>query len=68
VTLSSDEVAEIADIGNNTGCMELKGGNPAHTGDNLPDRWALNDDLRSVADRWRIAPEQDLACTHSHAA
>ena len=68
VTLSADEVAEITAIGNNHGCMELKGGNPAHTGDLQPDRWPLNDDLRAVAARWKIAPEQDLACTHRPAA
>ena len=68
ITLSDDEVARIEEIGNNKGCMELKGGNPAHAGDPLPDRWPLTDELRGVAQRWKIAPEQDLICTHSHAA
>ena len=68
VTLSADELEEIAEIGNNKGCMTLKGGNPEHTGDPLPDRWSLSDELRAVAERWKIDPAQDLACTHSHAA
>jgi hypothetical protein len=58
----------IAELGNNKGCMELKGGNPTHAGDPLPDRWALTNDLRSVAERWKIAPEEDLVCTHKPAA
>lgn len=65
VALSADEMAEIARIGDNAGCMELKGGNPGHTGDPLPDRWSLNGDLAQVADRWRIAPERDLVCHHA---
>ena len=44
--------------------MELKGGSPAHTGDPLPDRWALTADLQTVAERWGIAPERDLVCLH----
>ncbi len=66
--LSADEVAEIRRIGDNTGCMELKGGNPGHIGEPLPDRWSLNADLASVAVRWSIQPARDLVCTHSKAA
>ena len=68
VVLSAEEVAEIAALGANHGCMELKGGNPAHTGEVSPDRWPLNDDLRAVAERWQITPEKDLACTHAPAS
>jgi aryl-alcohol dehydrogenase-like predicted oxidoreductase len=67
-TLSADEIEEIRRLGDNTGCMELKGGNPKHTGEILPDRWAITGDLESVAARWKIAPERDLVCTHSRAA
>src|ERR1051325_8247986 len=62
--LSTDECAQIEDIGNNKGCMELKGANPAHAGEAQPDRWGLNPDLQTVAQRWGIAPERDLVCTH----
>jgi aryl-alcohol dehydrogenase-like predicted oxidoreductase len=66
--LSADEVEEIRRIGDNTGCMELKGGNPGHVGEPLPDRWSLNPDLDEVAARWSIQPARDLVCTHSKAA
>ncbi|MEK0448998.1 MAG: hypothetical protein RL088_1266 [Verrucomicrobiota bacterium] len=64
IKLSADEVAEIAAIGQNKGCMDLKGGTPDHTGDPLPDRWSLTPDLLDVAARWRIEPSRDLVCTH----
>ena len=65
VSLTADEVAEIAEIGNNKGCMALKGASPEHTGDPLPDRWSLTPDLQDVANRWHIDPAADL--THAHA-
>ena len=68
LTLSHNEVARILEIGNNKGCMDLKGGNPGFTGDPLPDRWPLNDELLEVAARWKIEPARDLACTHGQAA
>jgi hypothetical protein len=68
VTLSADEVAQMFEIGNNKGCMELKGGNPGHTGEPLPDRWPLNDELLEIAARWKIEPARDLACTHGKVA
>ena len=67
VTLSAEEIARIAEIGNNKGCMALKGGNPDHSGDPLPDRWPLNDELLEIAGRWKIEPARDLACTHGKA-
>ena len=66
--LTPDEIAEIAQIGDNAGCMELKGGNPGFTGDPVADRWALNNDLADAAQRWQIDPVRDLVCTHSKAA
>ena len=68
VTLTGDELEMIARIGDNTGCMALKGGNPEHTGEPLPDRWTVTNDLKQVAERWKIAPERDLVCTHGRAA
>jgi aryl-alcohol dehydrogenase-like predicted oxidoreductase len=65
--LTSDEVEALAEIGNNKGCMALKGGNPEHTGDPLPDRWSLNSDLQAVANRWRINPAADLTYAHAPA-
>jgi aryl-alcohol dehydrogenase-like predicted oxidoreductase len=68
VTLSEAEISQILETGNNKGCMELKGGNPSHSGDPLPDRWPLNDALLEVAARWNIEPARDLACTHGRSA
>jgi aryl-alcohol dehydrogenase-like predicted oxidoreductase len=58
--LSGDELAAIDAIGDNTGCMALKGGSPTHDGASRADAWPLDDQLRSVAERWGIAPERDL--------
>jgi aryl-alcohol dehydrogenase-like predicted oxidoreductase len=59
--LSNAEVEEIAALGDNTGCMTLKGASPEHDGEERPDRWALDDRLQAVARRWRIEPARDLA-------
>jgi len=64
VKLSAEEIATMHEIGNNKGCMDLKGGNPAHTGEPLPDRWSVSAELEQVAERWKIQPESDLTCTH----
>jgi aryl-alcohol dehydrogenase-like predicted oxidoreductase len=58
--LSPHELAEIDAVGDNTGCMALKGGSPAHEGAARADAWPLDGDLRAVAERWGIAPERDL--------
>jgi hypothetical protein len=58
--LSAAEVREIRAIGENTGCMTLKGASPEHSGEPLPDRWALTEELSRLAERWAIAPERDL--------
>ncbi|HXG47800.1 MAG TPA: aldo/keto reductase, partial [Methylomirabilota bacterium] len=68
VKLSDDECALIARLGDNKGCMELKGGNPGHVGEPMPDRWSLNPDLEAVGRRWGIDPHRDLVCTHGKAA
>ncbi|MGI8890307.1 MAG: aldo/keto reductase [Chthoniobacterales bacterium] len=61
VTLTAEELSEIAKIGDNTNCMSLKGANPDYQGEALPDRWSLNPELEAVADRWKIDPVVDLA-------
>jgi len=61
--LDEDELARIAAVGDNAGCMRLKGGSPAHTGDPLPDAWPLTDDLADAAGRWGIVPQRDLVKT-----
>jgi hypothetical protein len=66
--LSAEEVEEIALIGNNKGCMNLKGGNPEYSGESLPDMWEINADLLQVAARWNLDPQRDLRYSHSSAA
>jgi aryl-alcohol dehydrogenase-like predicted oxidoreductase len=60
VRLGEEEVAAIRAIGDNTGCMALKGASVEHEGPALPDRWSLDSDLEAVAERWGIDPEGDL--------
>ena len=59
--LTPDELAELEAIGDNTGCMTLKGAAPDFEGDPLPDRWPLSADLAALAGRWGIDPARDLA-------
>ncbi len=59
--LSEQELAELRAIGDNTGCMALKGASLQHEGEPQPDRWGIGGELREVAARWKIAPERDLA-------
>jgi aryl-alcohol dehydrogenase-like predicted oxidoreductase len=61
--LDDEELARIAAVGDNAGCMRLKGGSPAYTGEPLPDAWPLADDLVAAAGRWGIVPERDLVMT-----
>jgi aryl-alcohol dehydrogenase-like predicted oxidoreductase len=63
VVLRDDEVAAIRAIGDNSGCMLLKGATPDHEGPAQPDRWALDDGLADLAARWSIDPERDLRRT-----
>jgi aryl-alcohol dehydrogenase-like predicted oxidoreductase len=58
--LSAQNVEEIRAVGDNAGCMALKGASPEHSGEERPDRWDLDDHLVQVAERWGIAPERDL--------
>jgi hypothetical protein len=61
-------VAEIRRIGDNTGCMALKGAVPDHSGADLPDRWRIADGQLALAARWRIDPEVDLAKTRGQSS
>jgi len=59
--LSSDEVAALRAIGDNTGSMALKGAAPDFEGEPRPDRWPLTPELEQLAARWGIEPWRDLA-------
>jgi aryl-alcohol dehydrogenase-like predicted oxidoreductase len=58
--LDEAELAAIAAIGDNTGCMKLKGASPVHEGADRPDAWALDDELRAFGRRFGIEAERDL--------
>jgi len=63
--LTPADVQAIRALGDNTGCMALKGASPAHEGPVGPDRWPLDEDLQAIAARWSIDPAQDLvAASH----
>jgi len=63
VVLSDADVAEIRALGDNTGCMTLKGASPQFEGEPRADAWPLTGELRELAGRWSIAPDHDLAKT-----
>jgi aryl-alcohol dehydrogenase-like predicted oxidoreductase len=58
--LSDEEARELRAIGDNTGCMRLKGASLEHEGSPRADRWGVDGALSAVADRWGIDPERDL--------
>ena len=60
IILTGDDLAEIDRLGDNHGCMALKGGTPGHSGEPMPDSWPMEDDLVEVAGRWGIDPARDL--------
>jgi aryl-alcohol dehydrogenase-like predicted oxidoreductase len=59
-TLSGEELAAVRELGDNTGSMLLKGASPDHEGEERPDRWPLDQELRRLAERFGIEPERDL--------
>jgi aryl-alcohol dehydrogenase-like predicted oxidoreductase len=68
IRLNEEELERIAEIGDNRGCMELKGANPSHLGEAQPDRWSLIPDHELAAKHWGIKPAADLAYTHAAAS
>ncbi|HEV2923277.1 MAG TPA: aldo/keto reductase [Solirubrobacteraceae bacterium] len=58
--LTAKELGAIRTIGENTGCMTLKGANLGYEGPPRADRWALDEELVAVAGRWGIDPRRDL--------
>ncbi|MFL5822952.1 MAG: aldo/keto reductase [Solirubrobacteraceae bacterium] len=58
--LSDVDVQEIRALGDNTGCMALKGASVEHDGAPRPDRWAVDSGIVEVGRRWGIDPGRDL--------
>jgi aryl-alcohol dehydrogenase-like predicted oxidoreductase len=53
--LTAEEVETIRTIGDNTGCMMLKGASHRHEGQEpRPDEWPMRDDLLTLATRWGL--------------
>jgi aryl-alcohol dehydrogenase-like predicted oxidoreductase len=65
IQISAEDRERIAHIGNNKGCMDLKGASRGHTTTAQADRWGITKDLELVAKRWGIDPGVDLAYTHT---
>jgi aryl-alcohol dehydrogenase-like predicted oxidoreductase len=59
--LSDEDVDAIRAIGDNAGCMALKGASPEFEGEPQADRWGLDAELAELARRWAIDPARDLA-------
>ena len=68
IKFSVEDVELMARVGENQGCMTLKGANRSHTGPAEPDRWGLTADLEAVGRRWGINPDQDLIRTDQDVA
>jgi aryl-alcohol dehydrogenase-like predicted oxidoreductase len=66
--LSPGDVTKIRKIGDNAGCMALKGASPDHSGEERPDRWPVSAELAEAAKRWAIDPERDLRYLAAEAA
>jgi aryl-alcohol dehydrogenase-like predicted oxidoreductase len=58
--LTAEELREIRAIGENTGCMTLKGASLEHDGSPRADRWELDGELSTLAGRWGIDPARQL--------
>ena len=54
---SKEEVEEIASIGDNTGCMMLKGASNRHEESLRPDEWPMRPELMELAGRHGLGGE-----------
>lgn len=55
VTLSAEEIETIRTMGDNEGCMVLKGASSRHEGiDPQPDHWPMRPELEPVATKWNL--------------
>ena len=65
--LTDDDLGEIRTIGDNAGCMGLKGATPDHTGDERPDRWPVSDRARPRSGALGHRPRARLAISGGRA-
>lgn len=57
VRLSPQEVEQVRAIGDNTGCMLLKGASKRHETSERPDEWPMREDLLELAGRYELGSE-----------
>jgi len=57
VRLSAEEVEEVKAIGDNTGCMALKGASRRHEVSERPDEWPMRPELLELAGRYSLGKE-----------
>lgn len=57
VRLAPEEVAEVKAIGDNTGCMMLKGASKRHEVSERPDEWPMREELLELAGRYGLGSE-----------
>ncbi len=57
VLFDSEEVQSIRRIGDNTGCMTLKGASKRHATSERPDEWPMREDLLELAGRHGLGSE-----------
>ena len=65
IVLTAEEIEEINAVGENAGCMTLKGAAPDYEGDPVADQWPLDEQLLKLAARWEIDPEAQLRLLHA---
>jgi aryl-alcohol dehydrogenase-like predicted oxidoreductase len=57
VRLTPEEVETVRRIGDNTGCMHLKGASKRHTTSERPDEWPMRNDLLELAERYALGTD-----------
>jgi hypothetical protein len=57
VRFTAEEVDFIRQIGDNTGCMTLKGASKRHATSERPDEWPMREDLLELAGRNGLGSE-----------
>jgi aryl-alcohol dehydrogenase-like predicted oxidoreductase len=57
IRLSPEEVEIVRQIGDNTGCMQLKGASKRHATSERPDEWPMRDDLLVIAGKYELGTD-----------
>lgn len=57
IRLSAEEVESVRMIGDNTGCMTLKGASKRHSISERPDEWPMREDLLATAGRYGLGTD-----------